>query len=92
MFDIGDNLIARGTILGYAGFALLVLFMVGKTYARSGGALIPVLITGLTGGLALWFAYNSLKVRDAFDKDFAAPATDVVVGTGRVLAAHVGIV
>lgn len=90
MFDIGDNLIARGTVLGYAAFGLVVIFMVGKTYARSGGALIPTLITGLTGGLALWFAYNSLKVRDAFDNDFAAPA--VVVGTSRAVATHIGIV
>lgn len=91
MFDIGDNLVARGTLLGYAVFSLLVIWMVGKTYARSGGALIPTVITGLTGGLALWFAYNSLAVRDAFDRDFGA-AGGVVIDASRVVAAHVGIV
>lgn len=80
MIEWAMNMINSGKDLLIAGLGLYVLWMIIKTFGRSGGQAVPTFVVILLGGLVLWSATNM----DWFEKKVGDETIkEVSVSTGQ---------
>lgn len=73
MIQLVTNLMTAFRGILQTGIVLVAIFALTTTFLKT-RSLVPTLVAGLTGGLAIWFAFNmDTTVKDKVNKDLNTP-------------------